>query len=157
MSVAAAVVSHLLQNTELVALLGEDSEGVPYLFQDNLALEQEYLEGSEQRALVISHAGEWDLRSPFNTFEFPRIVAQIYADPDRNANGDRVSTISARDKALEVSKVLTKALHRVSQFDERWLDLRVLSSTQTRGPEITPVGDGNGLVVAISYFGLITA
>jgi hypothetical protein len=158
MSVAAAVVKHLSENTDLLALLGTDpEEGNPYLFQDTLIMGTEYLEGSQKCAVVVSHVGEWDIRSPFNSFEFPRLYIQVYADPDRDAGGDKVSTISARDKALEVSKVLTKALHRTSQFDERWLDLRVLGSTQTRGPEIGDMGDGNGLVVAASYFGLIVS
>jgi hypothetical protein len=157
MSVAAAVVNRLLQNTDLLALVGTDPETLDrYIFQDTLLMGTQYLENSQQVAVVVSHVGEWDVRSPFGVQEFPRIVVQVYADPDRDAAGDKVSTVSARDKALDVSKVLTKALHRTSQFDERWLDLRVLSSTQTRGPEIASVGDGNGLVVATSYFGLIT-
>jgi hypothetical protein len=157
MSVAESVYLYLAQKPALISLLGKDTENAPYLYQDNLALEQSYLENSQDCAAVISHVGEWDVRSPFSTFEYPRIVVQVWADPDRAANHDPVSTVSARDKALAVSRQLTLALHRTERFDERWGQLRVLTTVQTRGPEIADLSDGNGMVMATSYFGLITS
>lgn len=156
---------YLSQKPDLIALLGADPiDGTPYLFQDDLIMGHEYLENSQKAAVVIAYQGEWSAPNNFNTAQFPRLIVDVWGDPDRHDDGSPVSTFSARDKVDAVTESVMKHLHRIGNFDERWGENRVFASTRLmmyrnrgRGQEFQGQPDGNGLTMSTLYFGLTTA
>lgn len=160
----AAVWEYLSTNEALMSLLGQDSDGTPWFFQDDLILFEQYLENSAKCAVVVAVEGEWATPDPFSHMQFPRVTFELWADPDRHADGSPVSTNSSRDKLQDITEQLMLAMHRIGGFDERWGDLRVLGSQRLillryrmKGQEFQGVTDGNGLATSTLYFGLTTS
>jgi hypothetical protein len=159
-----AVWQYLSTKTDLISLLGQDSDGAPWFFQDDLIMTEQYLENSGKCAVVVAVEGEYSTPEPFSHVQYPRITFDVWADPDRNPDGSPVSTNSSRDKLQDITEVLMTHMHRIGGFDERWGDLRVLGSQRlillryrTKGMEFQGVTDGNGLAQSTIYFGLTTS
>lgn len=157
MSVPEAVFVKLAAQPALMALIGTAEDGSPLMFQDTLLMTDEYLENSQKVAIVITHRGEWTTPNRHNSLKFPRVLIDIYADPDRDADGTPLSTTNARDKVIAVADLLIKIFNRSEYFNEQWAGEWVMGSHHLRGPEWQPLREGGGLMFGTVIVGLETS
>lgn len=77
----------------------------------------ERVDGTSGRAIVVRRSNGWGQPDPVQTAEFPILVVDFWADPDRDADGQKVED-NAIDKAYAVYRAVDPLLHAVR--DQWW-------------------------------------
>lgn len=72
----------------------------------------EHVQGTSGRALVVRKAGGWAPPDHVQSSEFPELVVECWADPDRNPDG-AVRVDNAVDKAYALYRMIDPLFHRV--------------------------------------------
>jgi hypothetical protein len=72
----------------------------------------EHVQGTSGRALVVRKAGGWAPPETVQSSEFPQLVVECWADPDREPNGDKARD-NAVDKAYALYRVVDPLFHRI--------------------------------------------
>lgn len=70
-------------------------------------------EGNSKCLIVVNEGEPWTSPNGHNTLEFPSLIVDIWADPDRKAD-KTVAVDNARDKIKAVAKIVNEHLHRVN-------------------------------------------
>lgn len=118
----------LLLNPGVVGYVGQK------VFKNELL---EHVQGSSGRALVVRKAGGWAPPDRVQSSEFPELVIECWADPDRAPNGD-MKVDNAVDKAYALYRLIDPLFHRV--MDVYWgaggtdRGVRVISSYRAMEP-----------------------
>lgn len=134
----------LLSHPEVVALLGVNPDGSPYLFQYRLGAPE--LEGSSQTAVVVSSDGGWTTPNVHNTLRFPRLVVQVFADPMRDATGNTKNFPEVQRRVDVVFATVDRVLHRPQSGIQMWGSVRTLSCARLSDPVTYSVPDGDQLL-----------
>lgn len=107
----------------------------------------ENLTGSGGRAVVVRRNGGWDDVQTVNTDEYPHLVVDCYADPDRTPDGE-VAVSNGIDKAFALARAVMNEMNRVR--DEWWgaggtdPGVRVLSCGKVGDPIAETAKDQHG-------------
>lgn len=109
------------------------------------------MEGSSKTSVVISHDGGWAAPNMHNTLRFPRLVLNVWADPQRDAQKNDVDPWVQR-RANRVFEVVDKHLHRITGPEMYWGDLRVVSCVRLTEPIRYPTPDGDGLIRLQAFY-----
>lgn len=140
---------YLLDRADVVGVLGTTAAGTPLLFQHTLYVQ---MEGTSTNAAVISYAGGWSGANIHNTARFPRLSLEIYCDPLRNSTKHVTEPGEVHRRIHVVFAALDRALHRPQGGEQRWGEVRTLSSTRLAEPNIYAVPDGDGLLRAQTFY-----
>lgn len=95
------------------------------------------LEGTGGYAIVVRRAPGWALPDPIKSSEFPRLVVECWADPDRDEQGMKASENGAT-KALSLYRAVDRLLH--AKRDVWWgagggeRGLRIITSARDLDP-----------------------
>lgn len=133
-------------------LVGGDALFPLWIWEDNL---QALVENSQKVAIVVSLSSYWSQPAASNTWDFPRLQVDIWADPDRNTDAS-LKTQNSKAKIFAVHNVLRKYLHNVDSEVNYWDGFRILSSKCTGDPVFHPIADGNGGFMGTVYYNLAT-
>lgn len=138
---------------DVTSLVGSAPDGTPYIFQDTL---HAVLEDSQQAAVVFSTMGGWAAPHDYNTMEFPRLLLDLWVDPIRDANNNYVELAETRRRARKIYAVLNQHLHRPQVGGPvYWGTVRTIGCTRLGEVVIAPVPDGDGLIRAQVFYGVI--
>lgn len=154
----AATVEYLLQDDELVSMLGSEG-GAPWLWQDSY---QKIVKGTGLVGIYCEPRAGWTVPNYYNTMQFPRIAVMAYGDPDRNSSG-QIAAPNGREKADVVLARVWHLLHR-PYGDSPWSHedgtpvfagaVRVIGSHSMGEPDYLPLSDGDGAVQGTQFFAL---
>jgi len=138
----------LLTKPDVVAVVGESNEGVPFIFRDEILANLEHDQYSEVSALVLEDGGPLAVNT-LTRFRARRLRVTIWANGIRDANGNLTNPGSVKDKINETFLVIDKYLHRTDSSTVMWHDLRTISSDRI-GDVSEPVSviDGDGIQIA---------
>lgn len=114
-------------------------------------------EGTGKCLIVVNEGEPWTVPNGHNTLEFPEILVDIWADPDRKSDGTIVVD-NARDKIKDIARILDSHLHRVdpggedggyiiwgtAQQIENKTGVLVTESKKVGGPIFSPISDTEG-------------
>lgn len=140
-----------IQALVVAPYIGKDSAWKHgWIFDSKL---QVRMENTQRCAIVVSYAGGWTAPQDSNTFNFPQVVVDIWADPTRKSDHS-VSVDDARDKCFTVYKKVFQALHLLDRRDIQFGDTRIISSEALSEPELSPVTNGNGAYMLRCRFGI---
>lgn len=148
--------SPIIQALTTAPYIGEDAAWTKgWIFDRKLRVA---VENSQRCAVVINSSFGWTVPNTYNTARFPLVVVDIFADPTRNADHS-VALDDAETKARHIYDELFKVMHTVNPSSANglsifWGDLRITSSESLAEPSVTPVADGNGLVLLRARFGV---
>jgi hypothetical protein len=132
-----------------------------WLFQERLFT---VVEQSQQCAVVLAQRGNWTSPNPGGTIRFPRLLTEIWADPDRVGRSD-VDPLSAKDKILLAHEAIDVHLHNVDSEVLWWPtdpitgyrpadSVRVIKSSRAGELDFFPVPDGDGMMRATVFYNL---
>lgn len=133
---------YLAAQPGLTALLGSDATYSTWIFRWRPYVEVEH---SGKAAVVVSRR-PGGAPNRHNHMDWPQLQVEIFADEDRNAQGNPANAAKAEDRCQAVFAELDKYLHRPEKGALMWDTLRVLSSERNGGIDITEVPGGDGLV-----------
>lgn len=135
---------------EATGLVGSDALYPLWVWENNL---QARVENSQKCAVVVLMASYWSQPSGSNTWDFPRIQVDIWADPDRNSDHS-LQVDNARAKIWQVHYAIRKFLHSVDSEVNFWDGMRILSTKCAGDPVIRQIADGNGGYMGTVYYNL---
>ena len=103
-------------------------------------------QGGGGYAIVVRRAPGWAQPDRVKTSEFPRLMVECYADPDRNSDGTK-KVENGTDKAWGLFRVVDQLLH--ARRDEFWgaggtdAGLRIITCARDSEPTVLggPTGD----------------
>ena len=151
LDVVSGCAMYLAAQSVLTDLLGKfDSDGTPYLFQDEIRLA--VLETTQEAALVVGDGGSWGSGNEHNTMEFPRIRIELYVDPIRDSLHNELERSETMRRGRAIWKVVDSLLHRPQGGTQMWGSVRTLSCVKLARPEPYPVSDGNGMLRFMGFF-----
>lgn len=140
-------VRQLAATPEVVALVGSDLTFGPWLFRWKVGAVT--VEGSSSAAVVMAVRGGWATPNRHNTARFPRLQAEVYADLDRNLEGNPIVR-TAEERAGDVYDALNLVFHRPDAKGFYWGNdsgrLRIVSSVAGDEPTVDEVPGGDGMV-----------
>lgn len=156
----------LAAKTNVTDLLGTAPNWGPAVFNDR---PQVKIENSGKVLVVVTEDGSWAGANLHNTSSFPRLIVDIWADPDRNADMS-MRLDNAKEKINAVHKEIKKYFHTVNMSDEEgrtimWgtpeqietrTGFRIHGSQLLNGPSFFAVKDGNGAFMGTFIYGVST-
>lgn len=138
---------------DVTSLLGSASDGSPYIFQDTL---HAVMEGTQHAAIVLSTMGGWAAPNNYNTAEFPRLLLDLWVDPIRDSSNNYIELAETRRRARQIYIALNWHLHRPQVGDPvYWGTVRTIGCTRLGEVVIASVPDGDGLIRAQVFYGVI--
>lgn len=144
-----AVVRRLAPEDSLAAFFGSDAAYDIWLFQWKIRAQ---VEGSGSAAAVFSTLGGWAAPAPAHTLHHPRLRLAVIADVSRDDAGQPAAD-DAEDRALAGSAAIDQLLN-FKDGVQTWGDLRVLSCHRLDEPFVESVPEGDGVLRAISHYGV---
>lgn len=156
----------LASQPSVIALIGTAPDWGPAVFNDEPTVT---VENSQKALIVVTESGSWAGANLHNTASFPRLIVDIWADPDRNPDKS-VRVQNAKEKINAVHKEVKKFLHTVNMSDDEGRPImwgtpeqiedrtgyRIHGSQFLTGPEFYPVRDGNGAFMGTFIYGVST-
>lgn len=137
-------VKFLAAQTDVRAVLGAftDVGQTPWVFQNALLVT---IEQTSSVAAVIWHAGGWSGANIHNTLSFPRLGLDLYADPQRDADGNPAKfNGETRTRIVAAYKTIDRHLHMAAGGQAYWGTVRICGSTRLAEPSIHDVKDTDG-------------
>lgn len=134
-------------------LLGYDPSGGPYdwakggwvMGSDPAGNPYRDVESTGLCAIVFYIADEWAAPATFRSAQYPRLHLQVWADPDRDADGSPTQH-NAEDKARHIWRLLHPLFHDPANVIHAFDTLRVHSTVQGGTWSIMEVPNGDGSV-----------
>lgn len=146
---------HLVADTALAALVGTSPAFQVWVFRWRPYV---IVEGTGQAAVVLAQRAGWQSPNMHNNMEFPRLQVEVWADLERDVNGNPASR-TAEDLASDVLREVSRILHHPRGDLQEWGDtngkIRVLRSTRLDEMDIVDVPNGDGLVRGTVNFGVV--
>lgn len=109
--------------------------------------ERDKVEGKGSRAIVVSRNNGWATPDPVRSAEFPILRLRLYADPDRDDNGE-ITTYNAEEKAWAMYRAVDPLFH--NKRGVRWggtestAGLYVVTSKRHGEPSSTTAHEQHG-------------
>ncbi len=155
MSLAKAAREYLVQFPRLRALLGSGMGFETWIFrgQDDQAKPYVNMEGSGQAALLLRQDGGWATPNRHNTLEFPRLVVEVYVDPERDGLGNEIGP-DVSDRMAQIWQTLDRHLRNVDHTEVWWGDLRTIGCDRLDTPSVFPFPDSGGIRIARAAYGV---
>lgn len=160
-NVASGAVKYLLQNSQVVSLVGTvpatdpnpANIGTPFIFRKDLMTT---LQGTSSVALVCSDYGAFDAPVGYSTLRFQRLSVEIYADPLRSANNALESPGATASRCDSMFGILHGYLQRRDPQAVIWGDLITLSCMLLAEGQTHAVagGDGDWMQYKQIFYGL---
>lgn len=156
----------LLQDTDLVPLLGAGSVYGPWIFVDKPLAR---IEGSSKALLVLYEENTWTQANAHNNMRFPRLFVDVWSDATRNTDRS-VKRYDADDKIEAILALVKRHFHTpnlsgVSGGTLIWgtpeqvaarSGVPILGSELMYGPSYSDVSDTDGARMARTWFGVAT-
>lgn len=137
---------------DVTSLLGSAPDGSPYIFQDTL---HAVMESTQQAAVVLSTMGGW-ATNDYSTMEFPRLLLNLWVDPIRDSANNTIELAETRRRARQIYLALNSHLHRPQCGDPvYWGTVRTIGCGRLGEVVIAPVPDGDGLIRAQVFYGVV--
>lgn len=152
--IVSGAVKYLATLSDVTAVLGQTSDGDPWLFQRKLWAR---VEGSGSTAAFLDTFGAWAAANQHNTARFPRLALEIWADPLRDAGGNVTEPGEVALRLNAAWKAFDARLHRSYSGQVYWGDVRVVASTRLADPTVYEVPGGDGLLRSLTYYAVTEA
>jgi hypothetical protein len=124
-------------------------------------------ENNSKCLIVINEGDPWTSPNEHNTLEFPSLVVDIWADPDRRAD-KTILRDNAKDKIKAVARIVNDHLHRVdpggpdggymiwgtAQEIDTKTGVLVSESKRLSGPVFSPIKDAEGAWMGRYTYGI---
>lgn len=131
----------LASRPEIAAMVGTSPDWPIWIWRWR---PHEQVEGTGQRAIVISRPRPWAVPNRHNTATFDLVQVDVYADPTRDAEG-RPTKEDAEERALAVCDEIRNVMHFPRGAEIEWGDgtgkIRVVSSVAGQDPEVARMDD----------------
>lgn len=147
---ASAMRNYAVTFPSITDLLGQDDDGTPWIFVDNLFA---VVESTSKSAIVISESGPWATPNMHNTMDFPRFIVNIWSDPTRDPTTKAVITPDAKIKAKAVFDAFNAVFHDTEHIHQQWDGVRVIDSLLRERLTYLPVRDGQNMINAQAIYG----
>lgn len=146
---------YLVADTTLANALGSGQGFNVWVFQWRPYVT---IEGSGEAAVVLSARGGWTSPNMHNTMAFPRLQVEVWADLQRDANGNPAQR-TAEDLCQDVGEQLDRLLHLPDGQLHVWGDsngsIRVLRSMKLGEIDIVDVPEGDGMCRGTLNYGVV--
>lgn len=149
MSLAEGARAHLVQFSAVRAVLGSGKGFSTWVFrgQDDMAKPFVNMEGTGAAAVLVRQQGGWSSPNRHNTMTFPRLVVEVYVDPERDMHGNEISP-DVMGRFTQIQAVLDRYLRNMDHREVMWGQVRTLSCDRLDEWSVFPLPDGGGIRVS---------
>lgn len=135
-----AAVVQIATFSTVTSLLGSETDGTPWIFQNT---PQVTVEGSGKSAVIVRQEGSWTPPNFHNTIEFPRLVIDALSAPSLNIL-DVIAARDAEERNLVILAAIRAQFHRVDGSSQIWDGVRVLDCVALLEPAPIPLDIESG-------------
>lgn len=145
-------VKYLLSIPEVVAEVGEDPSGVPFIFRDEILTNLESGQYGPVSAVVIEDAGP--MAAPIlSRYRGRRLRLTIWANGTRDVLGNLVGSKAVYDKLETTFQIVDRYLHRTDTETINWSGVTTVTCERLIDlSEPVKLSEGDGILIASAYY-----